>query len=52
MSEKQELYLGAGNHLNIKQSKLVSVNQTLTLVTPDDGAFNLNVKIETNCGII
>lgn len=46
--KEQELHLGAGNHLNIKQSKLVSVNQTLTLVTPDDGAFNLNVKIETD----
>lgn len=48
MSEKQELYLGAGNHLNIKQSKLVSVDQTLTLVTPDEGAFSLNVKIEAD----
>ena len=48
MSKKQELYLGAGNHLDIKASELVSLNQSLTLITPKDGAINLNIKVEAD----
>jgi len=49
MAKKEtEVYLGGGNNLNMKSSQLVTLNQTLTLVTPTGGAHQLSVKIEAD----
>jgi hypothetical protein len=45
-SNKEEIFLGGGNNLNIKSSRLVNLYQTLTLITSDVGTIQLNVKIE------
>jgi hypothetical protein len=45
-SNKEEIFLGGGNNLNIKSSRLVTLYQTLTLITSDVGTVQLNVKIE------
>jgi hypothetical protein len=49
---KEEIYLGGGNNLNIKSSQLVTLHQTLTLLSASDGAIQLNVKIEGDFGTI
>ena len=51
MSQKKkdtELFLGGGTNLQIKPASIVTLNQTLTLVTPNDGAFQLNVSIQSD----
>ena len=49
MSNKEsEIFLGAGNNMTMKSSRLVSTYQTLYLTTPEDGTISLNVKIEAD----
>lgn len=53
MSKKNdEIFLGDGNHINMKTSSLVSTQNGLKLITPNDGAITLNVKIEADFGEI
>ena len=47
-SQENEIFLGAGNNITMKASKLVSTYQTLYLTTPKDGTLVLNVKIEAD----
>ena len=47
-SQENEIFLGAGNNMTMKASKLVSTYQTLYLTTPTDGTIVLNVKIEAD----
>jgi hypothetical protein len=46
--QENEIFLGAGNNMTMKASKLVSTYQTLYLTTPTDGTLVLNVKIEAD----
>lgn len=52
MKSKQEIHLGAGSHLNIQTSQLVSLRETLTLVNGGKGPIELDVKIEADFGTI
>jgi hypothetical protein len=45
---KDEIFLGQGNTLNLKSIHLVNCHQTLTLITVNEGAVTLNVKIEAD----
>lgn len=46
--ESKEIYLGGGTNINFKTSKIVTTYNTLKLITPSDGAFSLDVKIEAD----
>jgi hypothetical protein len=46
--EKGEIYLGGGNNLTFKTTKLVSTHNRLTLITIGDGAIDLDIKIEAD----
>jgi hypothetical protein len=49
MNKKEsEIFLGAGNNISMKSSRLVSTYQTLYLTTPDDGTLSINIKIEAD----
>jgi len=49
MAKKElEVYLGGGKNLQIKPASLVTLDQTLTLLTPKDGAYQLNVSIQAD----
>jgi len=51
MAEKKkdtELFLGGGTNLQIKPASIVTLNQTLTLVTPEDGSYQLNISIQSD----
>jgi len=47
---KSEIHLGFGSHLNVQTSQLVSINESLVLVTVNgtEGPIELNVKIEAD----
>jgi hypothetical protein len=45
---KSEIYLGGGNNLVINTSKLITCYETLTLVTMNDGAIPLEIKIQAD----
>jgi hypothetical protein len=47
-NKEQEIFLGAGNNMEIKSSRLVSTYQTLYLTTPKDGTISMNIKIEAD----
>ena len=47
-NKEQEIFLGAGNNVTMKSSRLVSTYQTLYLTTPEDGTIAMNVKIEAD----
>ena len=51
---KSEIHLGFGSHLNVQTSHLVSINESLVLVTVNstEGPIELNVKIEADFGTI
>lgn len=49
---KKEIFLGGGTNLNIKSSQLVTLHQTLTLLSTDDGTIQLSVKIEGDFGTV
>ena len=46
--KEQEIYLGGGNNIEMKSSRLVTAYQVLYLTTPDDGTMSLSVKIEAD----
>ena len=49
MSKKEsEIFLGGGNNMSMKSSRLVSTYQTLHLTTTDDGTISMNIKIEAD----
>ena len=45
---KSEIYLGGGANLIMNTSKLVTCYETLTLVTMNDGAIPLEIKIQAD----
>ena len=48
MAKKEtEIYLGGG-HLNIQSANYVQTYNSLQLITPDDGAIELNVEIKAD----
>jgi hypothetical protein len=51
---KNEIHLGFGSHLNVQTSQLVSINESLVLVTVNgtEGHVELNVKIEADFNTI
>ena len=49
MSKKEtDIYLGGGNNINVKKASIVSVYNSLKLITPNDGAITLDIKIEAD----
>jgi hypothetical protein len=49
MSKKEtDIYLGGGTNINVKKASIVSVYNSLKLITPHDGAINLDIKIEAD----
>jgi len=48
MNKENEIYLGAGQNIMMAKSQLVKCQEILTLMTPNDGAIQLNVKIEAD----
>ena len=49
MSKKEtDIYLGAGNNINVRKASIVSVYNTLKLMTINDGAITLDIKIEAD----
>ena len=49
MSKKEtDIYLGGGNNINVKKASIVSVYNSLKLITPQDGAITLDIKIEAD----
>ncbi len=45
---KSEIYLGGGNNLVMNTSKLITCHETLTLITMNDGAIPLEIKIQAD----
>lgn len=48
MEKNNEIFLGGGANLNFKTSKLVTTNNVLRLITPTDGAIEIDIKIEAD----
>jgi hypothetical protein len=49
MSKKEtDIYLSGGTNINVKKASIVSVYNSLKLITPHDGAINLDIKIEAD----
>ena len=49
MAKKEtDIYLGGGSNINVKTASIVSVQNSLKLITPDDGAITLDIKIESD----
>ena len=48
MGLDNEIYLGGGCNINIRTASIVSVPHSLTLITPEDGVINLDIKIEAD----
>jgi hypothetical protein len=48
MENKSEINLGGGTNLVMTTSRLVTCNEILTLITPNDGAIQLDVKIQAD----
>ena len=46
--QDNEIYLGGGNNLNFRTSKVVTTHNTLKLITVGEGAIQLDVKIEAD----
>lgn len=47
-----EIFLGGGNNIEMKSSRMVTAYQVLYLTTPTDGTITLNVKIESDFGTV
>ena len=53
MAKKEtDIYFGGGNNINIRTASIVSVNNSLKLITPNDGAITLDIKIEADFNTI
>ena len=49
MAKKEsDIYLGGGANLNVKKASIVSLHNSLKLITPQDGAMSLDIKIEAD----
>jgi hypothetical protein len=48
MGLDNEIYLGGGSNINIRTASIVSVQNSLKLITPEDGVINLDIKIEAD----
>ena len=48
MGLDNEIYLGGGSNINIRTASIVSVQNSLKLITPEDGAITLDIKIEAD----
>ena len=49
MSKKEtDIYLGGGSNINVRKASIVSVYNVLKLITPNDGAISLDIKIEAD----
>ena len=48
MENKSEINLGGGPNIVMTTSRLVTCNEILTLMTPNDGAIQLDVKIQAD----
>ena len=48
MGLNNEVYFGDGSYINIKKASIVSVQNSLKLITPDDGVITLDIKIEAD----
>ena len=48
MGLDNEIYLGGGSNINIRTASIVSVQNSLKLITPDDGVITLDIKIEAD----
>ena len=47
-NKETEIYLGSGNNLEMRSSRLVKTYQTLYLITEDKGTLSLNVEISAD----
>ena len=45
-NKESEIFLGAGNNMSMKSSRLVTTYQVLHLTTPEDGTVSMSIKIE------
>ena len=49
MAKKEnDIYLGGGSNINVKKASIVTVYNSLKLITPHDGAISLDIKIEAD----
>ena len=49
MAKKEnDIYLGGGSNINVKKASIVTVYNSLKLITPHDGAITLDIKIEAD----
>ena len=49
MSKKEsDIYLGGGANINVKKASIVTVYNSLKLITPHDGAISLDIKIQAD----
>jgi hypothetical protein len=49
MAKKEtDIYLGGGNNINVRKASIVSVYNSLKLITPNDNAITLDIKIEAD----
>ena len=51
-NKETEIFLGAGNNMEMKSSQYVNTYQTLRLTTPENGAISLNVEISADFNTI
>ena len=47
-NKESEIFLGAGNNMSMKSSRLVTTYQVLYLTTPKDGTISMSIKIEAD----
>lgn len=48
INKESELYFGGGSNMSIKSASIVTCYNTLTLVKPEGGVIQLDVKIEAD----
>lgn len=49
MSKKEnEIYLGGGANINVKKASIVTIHNSLKLITIGDGAIELDIKIQAD----
>ena len=48
IKKETDIYLGGGSNINVRTASIVSVHNSLKLITPNDGAITLDIKIESD----
>jgi len=48
VKKETDIYLGGGSNIYVRIASIVSVNNSLKLITPNDGAITLDIKIEAD----